>query len=120
MSVKAISDDYRGEVLDAVENFHGNQLLFVGWDDHLMFCAPLALALPPETPFRKLTGEILADAYGYHPDWARVDWSRAEWLSSGEPFAPDPDKTLAELGLGHKACLRLRTPGLTGIAGSSS
>lgn len=120
MAVKAIVADYRGEVLDALERFHGNQLLYVGWEDHLMFCAPLCFALPPDTPFRRLRDEILADAYGYHPDWARIDWNEAEWFSSGAPFTPDPDKTLAELGLGHKASLKLRTPGLDGIHGSCS
>ena len=41
MPVVAIKD-YKGEVKDKVENFHGNQLVYLHWEDHLSFCAPLA------------------------------------------------------------------------------
>ncbi len=47
MAVAAIVPDYRGERLDAVENFHGNQILYLAWDHHLMICAPVALPVPP-------------------------------------------------------------------------
>ncbi len=111
---------YQGEVKDRQENFHGNQLLYVGWEDHLMFCAPLCFMLPPDLRFGDLPEQILPGAYGAHPDWARVDWSEARWFRSGRPWQPDFHKTLAENGLGHKEVLRFQTPGLTGIAGSCS
>ena len=79
-------------------------LLYIGWEDHLMFCA--------------LATQVLLGVFGEHPDFARIDWSRAEWLKSGQPWTPDPAKSLADNGLGHKDVIRLRTPGLTGIAGS--
>ena len=41
MPIQAITPDYKGEVLDKFENFHGNQVVYVGWDHHLMFCAAL-------------------------------------------------------------------------------
>ena len=40
MAVIALKEGYQGEVKDREENFHGNRLLFIGWEDHLMFCAP--------------------------------------------------------------------------------
>lgn len=119
MAVQAIKE-YRFEAADSVDKFHGNQLLYVGWDDHLMFCAPFAYALPPSTRFGDLCEKILAHSFGAHPDWAKVDFSRAQWLKSGQPWQPDMDKTLAELGLKHKDVLRLVTPGLKGIQGSCS
>ena len=47
MAVSAITENYIGERLDRVENFHGNQVLYIAWDHHLMFCAPVAFAVPP-------------------------------------------------------------------------
>ena len=119
MAVNALKD-YSFTPADSQDKFHGNQLLYVGWDEHLLFCAPLAYCLPPDTRFGDLCTKVMAHSFAYHPDWAKVDFSKATWLKSGQPFVPDMDKTLAELGLKHKDVLRFRTPGLTGIAGSCS
>ncbi|KUR76769.1 phenol hydroxylase subunit P4 [Novosphingobium sp. Fuku2-ISO-50] len=119
MPVKAIKD-YPLRVADSVDKFHGNIMLFVGWDQHLMFCAPFAWALPPAMRFGDLIEGIFPASFGAHPDFALIDWSKVEWLKSGKPWAPDVNKSLAENGLGHKDCLRFRTPGLCGIKGSGS
>lgn len=119
MAVAAVKE-YRFEPKDKVENFHGAQLLYIGWDKHLMFCAPHCLMLSPNTPFRQLIEEILPGVYGYHPDFSQIDWSKVEWLKSGKPWKPDIDKTLAENGLKHKDVIRFITPGLNGIKGSCS
>ncbi len=113
MAVKALVD-YKFPPADTQDKFHGNQLLYVGWDDHLMFCAPFAYSLPPSTKFAELVEKHLPHIYGYHPDFAQIDWSKVEWLKSGQPWQADFDKTLAELGLKHKDVLRLQTPGLNG------
>ena len=116
MSVQAIRPDYQGENRDRAELFHGNHLLYIGWDQHTMVCAPIALPLPPDMPFGALIDQVLpGTAYAADPDWNRIDWSQVQWLRSGEPFTPDRAKSLAANGLGHKALLRLRTPGLVGI-----
>lgn len=116
MPVQAIRPDYRGEDKDRVELFHGDQLVYIGWDQHTMVCAPVALPLPPGMPFGALVEQVLpTTAYAQDPDWPKIDWGRVEWLRSGEPFTPDPAKSLADNGLGHKSLLRLRTPGLVGI-----
>lgn len=117
MAVTAIKD-YAFESPSAQQHFHGNQLLYVGWEDHLMFCAPYCFPLPPDMPFGALKDQVLAGPFSYHPDWAKIDWERVEWLKSGQPFHPDPARSLAENGLKHKDVIRLRTPGLTGIKGS--
>lgn len=118
MSVVAVKE-YDFPMKDVRENFPA-PLLFIGWDDHLMFCSPYALPLPPDMPFGALATQVLPGIYGYHPDFARIDWSKVEWLKSGKPWQPDPAKSLAENGLVHKDVIRLRTPGLTGIQGSHS
>ncbi|PWV59862.1 phenol hydroxylase subunit P4 [Plasticicumulans acidivorans] len=120
MSASATVLAYRGEPKDTAEHFHGNHLLYLGWDRHLMFCAPVCVPLPPDTPFSVLTEQVLPAAYAQHPDFARIDWNRVEWLLDGQPFTPDPARTLAEQGIGHKSLLRLRTPGLDGLGGSAS
>ncbi len=120
MSVAALNPGYTGEIKDRVENFHGMQLLYIGWEDHLMYCAPMAIPVPPTLPFGALTAEIIPGLYPAHPDTAKIDWSKVEWFSSGQPFTPDLAKSLIDQGLGHKAALRFRTPGLTGLQGSCS
>ncbi|ENO79117.1 phenol hydroxylase subunit P4 [Thauera sp. 63] len=119
MSVRALYPDYQGEVRDREENFHGMRVLYVGWDHHLMF-ATLAFMLPPDTPFAKLTREILPGAFGEHPDWSQVAVDQIRWLRNGEPFTPDPAASLDANGIDHKTVLRMQTPGLEGIKGSRS
>jgi len=119
MAVAAVKE-YEFPPADSMDRFHGNQLLYIGWEDHLMFCSPLAFSLPPAMRFGDIIAGVLPDAFGYHPDFAKIDWSRVEWFKSGKPFTPDPNKTLAENGLCHKDVIRFRTPGLTGIKGSFS
>jgi phenol hydroxylase P4 protein len=121
MAVQALQPGYKGEVKDRVELFHGNQLLYVGWDQHNMICAPIALPLPPTMPFGALIDQVLpTTAFAAHPDWPKIDWKKVEWLRSNKPFRPDPKKGLADNGLDHKALVRFRTPNLSGIAGSRS
>lgn len=120
MPVIALQPGYEGEVADAEAKFHGNRLLYIGWEDHLMFCSPVCLPLPAAMPFGTLVSEVLPGVYGSHPDFAHIDWSRAEWRDSGQPFTPDLALSLADNGLVHKSFIQLRTPGLAGIAGSGS
>jgi len=119
MAVTAMKD-YKFSPADTQDKFHGGQLLYVGWDDHLMFCAPFAYCLPPTTLFSDLCEKILANSFGYHPDWKKVDFTAASWLKSGKPWQPDMTKSIGELGLKHKDVLRLKTPGLKGIDGTCS
>jgi len=118
MSVVAI-DRYSFPASDARENFPA-PLLYIGWEDHLLICAPVCLPLPSEMPFGTIAQNVLPGVYSYHPDFARIKWDEVQWFKSGQPWTPDPAKSLAENGLGHKDAIRFRTPGLTGIKGSYS
>ncbi len=120
MAVVALKPGYTGPVADTEDKFHGKRLLYIGWDEHLLFCAPVCLPLPPTMPFGALLSEVLPGIYGSHPDFEKIDWSKALWVDSGKPFKPDPAKSLADNGLVHKSVIRFRTPGLHGIKGSCS
>lgn len=117
MPVQAITPDYVGEIKDKLENFHGNQIVYAGWDGHLMFPAPFAWPVPPEIPFAAFRDEVMPSGFGIHPEWPEINWDTAEWLLDGQPFTPDPAKGLAEQGVTHKSVLRLRTPELKGFKG---
>ncbi len=120
MPVNAILDNYRFEPKDIEANFHGNRLVYVGWDHHMMFCAPVAFPLPPDMPFGALVDEVIPNAFGMHPDFADIDWDKVEWRLNGELFAPDKSASLDALGIKHKSVIRMHTPGLDGIGGSGS
>jgi phenol/toluene 2-monooxygenase (NADH) P4/A4 len=111
---------YAFEPVDVEAKFHGNRLLYIGWEDHLMFSAPFCIPVPPDMTFQALVSNVLPGLYGSHPDFAKIDWDQVEWLHSGMPWHPDPARSLSDNGLVHKDVIRLRTPGLTGIRGSFS
>ncbi|WP_353234616.1 phenol hydroxylase subunit P4 [Diaphorobacter ruginosibacter] len=118
MSVTALYP-YSYPARDVRENFPA-PLLYIGWDDHNMFCSPVCLPLPPQTPFGALAATVLPGVYGAHPDFARIDWSAVQWFKSGQAWTPDPARSLADNGLTHKDAIRFRTPGLRGIEDSHS
>lgn len=120
MTVVALNPGYRGEVLDAVENFGGNQLVYLHWEQHLMFCAALTFPLPPEMPFGAIVGELLPQFYGPHPDFEKIDWSTVRWNVDGRDFEPDMDASISSQGIGHKSLIRFWTPGLEGLDASGA
>ncbi|WP_240008554.1 phenol hydroxylase subunit P4 [Pseudaquidulcibacter saccharophilus] len=122
MPVIALDKDYakKVEFRDNVNNFHGNQLTYVHWEEHNMFCSAIAFPLPPAMPFGALVSEVIAPHYAAHPDAAKIDWSKVEWMIDGKKVTPDFDKSLAENGMKHKSLVRFWTPGLNGYKGTYS
>lgn len=116
MSVTAIGE-YPPIIKDGVENFHGNIMVIIGWDRHVMVSSPMAFPLPPGMPFGALVAEVIPAAYGPEPDFGSIEWDKTEWLLDDGPFSPDFDKSLEENGIGHKSVVRFKTPGLNGIGG---
>lgn len=116
MTVQAIGP-YKFQPRDAFENFKGKQLLYVFWEKHLLFSRPMALALDPATLFSEVIARHITSAYARHPDFARIDWGLVQWIRSGQPWSPDPGKSLADNGLRHKDLIRMVTPGLDGLGG---
>jgi len=120
MSTIAYTADYHGEMKDTVDKFHGNQLLNIGWDRHLLFASPMCVPVPPDMPFGALIENVLPTLFGAHPDFARINWADVRWLRSAEAFVPDFEKSLRDNGLCHKAVLRMQTPQLHGIGGTGN
>lgn len=118
MSVRAIRPGYHGDMKDTVEHFHGQQLLSLCWDEHLLYATPMCIPVPPQMPFGALVQQVLPQLYGQHPQFKEVDWSTVQWSREGQPFTPDLQASLADNGIGHKAFLRFRTPGQHGLAGA--
>ena len=116
MAVAAVGA-YEFAPKDTVDKFPA-PLLYIGWEDHIMLCAPFCAPFPPVMKFGDMVKGALPGFFGAHPDFARIDWDKAEWFKSGQPWKPDFEKSLADNGLGHKDVIRFRTPGLDGIRGS--
>lgn len=119
MTVKSIGE-YQFRPLDLQENFHGQQLLYISWDRHLMYCAPFAFLVEPAQTFAELIDLVLKPAIAAHPDSTCADLRSAIWYLNDKPFQPDFDASLMANGVRHKDMLRLDTPGLDGIADSCS
>ena len=121
MATLAITPDYTDHIVsrDVEANFHGNQVVYVHWEDHLSFCAALAFPLPPAMPFTALVCDVIAPHYAAHPEAAQIDWAKAVWEIDGEKMIPDMGKSLQENGIGHKSLVRFWTPGLTGYKGAA-
>ena len=100
--------------MDRQENFGDNQIVYVGWDEHRMFCAAKAFPLPPAMPFVALVESVMPEGFGQHPEFSMIDWEKVEWMLDDEPFTPEMDKSLAEQGIGHKSLIRFKTPDLKG------
>nr|WP_298523029.1 phenol hydroxylase subunit P4 [uncultured Halomonas sp.] len=116
MSVNANYPNYQGPVRDRVENFHGSQLVYVLWERHLLFCAPLTFLADPEMSFVDFLSEILRPALAPHPESEQLRFDEAKWRLDGEDFQPDLEKSLIDNGIDHKSQLRLITPWLSDLA----
>ena len=116
MSVKALRPGYHGDMKDTVEHFHGQQILGILWDQHLLYATPMCIPVPPHLPFGALVSQVLPQLYGQHPQFKDIDWATVQWQREGQPFTPDLQAGLAEQGISHKAFIRFRTPGLSGLA----
>lgn len=115
MPVNAITSYYVGEVRDKVENYNGNQLVYVCWDYHLLFCSPFAFLASPEMTFKSFINEMMDEPFGEHNEYSQINWKKVEWLLNGEPFIPQMDVSLISQGVDHKAMLRFQTPELKGF-----
>jgi phenol hydroxylase P4 protein len=104
---------------DTEDRFFGNRLIYISWENHLMYAAPFCLPLPPTLPFGALVRDVLPEICGEHPEFEQIDWQRTEWFNSAKRFRPDFGKSLEQHGLGHKSLIRFRTPALEGIKRST-
>ena len=99
---------------DTEDRFFGNRLIYLSWEHHLMYAAPLCVPLPPTLPFGALVRDVLPELYGEHPEFEQIDWQRTQWLNSSRRFVPDFGKSIEKHGLAHKSLIRFITPALSG------
>ncbi|MDA4925523.1 phenol hydroxylase [Acinetobacter baumannii] len=118
MPVKAINDQYQFEPRDLQFHYGDNVLIYVGWDQHTLFCAAHALVVSPQQSFQDLIDQQLQGGFHQHPDFVNIDWSKAQYLLDGQAFTPVLDQTLESQNIGHKSLLRFATPGLDGYRNS--
>lgn len=110
MPVISLNPGYRGDTTDRVENFGGLQLLYLQWEDHLQYCSPITIPISPTLTFGELLDNVLpATTFASDAEWAAIDWSRTEWRQSHQQVSLDRERSLADLGIGHKAFLSFRT-----------
>jgi phenol hydroxylase P4 protein len=114
MAVTALKE-YIGVARDRAENYGGKQIVYLSWDHHLLFASPLMLCLPSYTLFGDMLKGPVAALLQPDPDAAALDWGKVEWLKDNQAFTPDPSRSLADNGIGHKDQLRFRTPGLNSL-----
>lgn len=106
--------DYPLRQQDDESVFHGKRLIFLCWENHLMYGAPLCVPLPPSLPFGALVRDVLPELYGEHPEFESIDWKRTQWFNSNKRFIPDMGKSLEQHGLSHKSLIKFITPALEG------
>lgn len=105
MSVRAIGT-YDFPSRSRQELYGDDQLVHVWWQDNPMFCAAACFRAPKAMTW----GEFRA---GMLDPWASSDPEftpdrPGDWVLDDAPLTPSDDKTLAELGVGHKSLIAFR------------
>ncbi len=80
--------DYPMRQRDSEDKFYGKRLIFLSWENHLMYAAPFCVPLPPSLPFGALVRDVLPMLYGEHPEFEAIDWHRAHWFNSKQALHP--------------------------------
>jgi len=119
MSAKTIDcmtsiGEYQMPARDTEDKFFGNWLVYLAWENHLMYCSPFCLPLPNSLPFGALVRDVMPMLYGEHPEFEQIDWQRVRWYDSEDELIPDFGKSLKQHGFGHKTLIRFKTPSLEG------
>jgi phenol hydroxylase P4 protein len=102
MAVKALYD-YDFPSADRAELFGDDQLVYVHWDGNPLFCSAACFRAPQAIPFGEFVAQLVTPWAASDPDFdpgAIRDWRLFE-----EPLSADPGRSLADLGIGHKALL---------------
>ena len=114
MAVKSLKP-YVGVSRDVVANFAGKQIVFMCWEQHLLFSAPFMHVVEPAMRFGDLVAGPLSALLQPDPDAGAIDWDKVEWIKNGQPWTPDFDASVAAYDIVHKEQRRFRTPGLNSL-----
>ena len=106
MTVKALYD-YDFPSADRAEVFGDDQLVYVLWDGNPLICSAACFRVPKAMAFSEFLSAVV------HP-WAASDPdfdpnAVHNWRLFDKAIDPGADRSLAELGVGHKALLKFST-----------
>jgi phenol hydroxylase P4 protein len=102
VTVKALYD-YTYPSADRAENFGDDQLVYVLWRGNPLFCSAACFRVPQAMPFGEFVADIVGPWAGSDPDFAAA--RVGDWKLFGSALTTDAGRSLADLGVGHKALL---------------
>ena len=123
MSVRAITSDYHFPARDMQSHYGDNILIYIGWDEHTLFCSAKAFTISPDATFQQLLDQLMPAGFSQHPDFQHIDWTQVIFNLDGQKLPAYSEQalcaqSLTALGFGHKSLLRFKTPGLNGYLGT--
>jgi len=102
MTVKALYD-YEFPSADRAEVFGDDQLVYVHWRGNPLFCSAACFRVPKNMPFVEFVDSMVHGWAASDPDFDPA--SVTDWRLFDEPLTGGQDKSLADLGIRHKALL---------------
>ncbi len=102
MSVKAIGA-YSFPSRSRQELYGDDQLLHVWWRNNPFLCAAATFRAPKAMTWAEFRAALLDPWAASDPDFDPA--APAGWTLDGEPLTPRDDRTLEQLGVGHKSLL---------------
>lgn len=106
MTVKALGA-YDFPSADRAELFGDDQLVFVMWRGNPLMVAPAAFRAPKAMSWSDFRSQLVDGWAASDPDYDPAQ-ARA-WILDDEELSPDPERSIADLGIGHKSVLSFST-----------
>ena len=91
---------------DRQELFGEDQLVNVHWDDQIFVPVPACFRVPKSMKWSDFKTQMIDTWAGTDPDY-RAD-AATDWRLDDDPIEPQPDQTIADLGIVHKGLVRFR------------
>lgn len=112
MPVIAITEEYKFPSRSRKELYGDDQLVHIMWQGNPFFCAAATFRAPSAMPWGEFIAGIVEPWAAGDPDF--TPGSAGGWTLDGQPFTPS-EKTLDELGIGHKSLLTFSTDGSSSL-----
>lgn len=103
MTVRAITPVYDFPCRSRAELYGDDQLVHVLWRGNPMLAAAACFRVPKAMTWSAFVERIVDPWAASDPGY--VPGSPRGWVLDGRPLAPEPGRTLAGLGVGHKSLL---------------
>lgn len=103
MTVRALSPGYDFPSRSRAELYGDDQLVNVLWRGNMMFCSAACFRVPKAMTWAAFVEQMVDPWAGSDPGY--VPGSPRGWVLDGRPLEPDGERTLADLGVGHKSLL---------------